>query len=102
MVSELQIHRSGRALTVDFDLEGVQGRLVGFRSQALGQARVDGHEARSVGGDEALRRGEVAGQGVGGQVRGCGQGGHLALQCCDGCGVDSDGGGVCRVLRLRG
>ena len=73
-----------------------------------GQTRVDGREAGSVGDDEALRRGEVAGQGVGGQVRGCRQGGHLAVQGRDGGGVGTYVGGVLgaclqgRVLRQHG
>ena len=108
MVAELQIHRGRRALAVDLDLEGVQGGLARLGGEAQGQARVDGREAGSVGGDEALRRGEVAGQSVGGEVRGCGQGGHLALQGRDGCGVGADIGGVLgaclqgRVLRQHG
>ena len=69
-----------------------QGGLVGLGGEAQGQAGVDGREAGSVGRDEALRRGEVAGQG--GEVRGCGQGGHLALQGRDGCRVRADVGGV--------
>ena len=48
----------GRALAVDVDLEGVQGGLAGLGGEAQGQARVDGREAGSVGGDEALRRGD--------------------------------------------
>ena len=36
MVREPKVHRSRGALAVDFDLEGVQGRLVGFRSQGPG------------------------------------------------------------------
>ena len=75
-------------------MEGVQGGLAGLGGQALGRTRVDGREAGTVGGDEALRRGEVAGQGVGGQVRGCRQGGHLALQGRDGGGVGAYVGGV--------
>ena len=102
MVGQLKVHRSRGALAVDFDLEGVQGRLVGFRSQALSQAGVDGHEAGGVGQDGALDDCEIAGQSVGGEVRGCRQSGHLTLQCCDGCGVDSNGSGVCGVLRLWG
>ena len=94
MIGELEVHGGRRALAVDLDLEGVQGGLVGLGGQAQGQAGVDGREARSVGGDEALRRGEVAGQSVGGEVRGCGQGGHLALQGRDGCRVRADVGGV--------
>ena len=102
MVRELEVHGGRRAFAVDFDLQSIHGRLVGFRSQALGQAGVDGHEAGGVGQNGALGGCEVAGQGVRGQVRSCGQGGHLALQCCDGCGVDSDGGRVGGVLRLWG
>ena len=79
MVGQLKVHGGQRALAVDFDLEGVQGRLVGFRSQALGQAGVDGHEAGGVGQNGALGGCQVTGQSVRGQVRGCGQGGHLAL-----------------------
>ena len=94
MIAELQIHRSGRALAVDLDLEGFQSGLAGLGGEAQGQTRVDGREAGSVGGDEALRRGEVRGQGVGGEVRGCGQGGHLALQGRDGGRVGADVGGV--------
>ena len=104
MVAELQVHGGRRALAVDLDLEGVQGRLVGLGGEAQGQAGVDGREAGSVGGDEALRRGEVAGQSVGGEVRGCGQCGHLALQGRDGCGVGADVGGVlgaCLQGRVR-
>ena len=94
MIGELQVHGGRRALAVDLDLEGVQGGLAGLGGEAQGQAGVDGREAGSVGRDEALRRGEVAGQGVGGEVRRCGQGGHLALQGRDGCGVGADVGGV--------
>ena len=94
MVGQLKVHGGRRALAVDFDLESVQGRLVGLGGQALGQAGVHGHEAGGVGQDGALGGCEVCSQSVRGQVRSCGQGGHLALQCCDGCGVDSDGGGV--------
>ena len=94
MVAELQVHPSRGALAVDLDLEGVQGGLAGLGGEAQGQAGVDGREAGSVGRDEALRSGEVAGQGVGGEVRGCRQGGHLALQGRDGCGVRADVGGV--------
>ena len=102
VVGQLEVHGGRRALAVDLHLQGVQGGLVGFGGQALGQAGVDGHEAGSVGQDGALDGCEVAGQSVRGQVRSCGQGGHLALQRGDGGGVDSDGGGVCRVLCLRG
>ena len=104
MIAELQIHGGRRALAVDVDLEGVQGGLAGLGGEAQGQARVDGREAGSVGGDEALRRGEVAGQSVGGEVRGCGQCGHLALQGRDGCRVRADVGGVlgaCLQGRVR-
>ena len=104
MIAELQIHGGRRALAVDLDLEGVQGGLAGLGGEAQGQARVDGREAGSVGGDEALRRGEVAGQSVGGEVRGCGQCGHLALQGRDGCRVRADVGGVlgaCLQGRVR-
>ena len=94
MVGQLQVHGGRRGFAVEFRLEGVQGGLAGLGGQALGQTRVDGREAGSVGGDEALRRGEVRGQGVGGQVRGCGQGGHLALQGRDGGRVGADVGGV--------
>ena len=94
MVGELEVHAGRRALSIDFDLEGVQGGLVGFRSQALGQAGVDGHEAGGVGRDGALGGCEIAGQSVGGEVRGCGQGGHLALQCGDGRGVGAYVSGV--------
>ena len=82
--------------------------LAGLGGEAQGQTRVDGRETGSVGRDEALRRGEVAGQGVGGQVRGCRQGGHLALQGRDGGGVGTYVGGVLgaclqgRVLRQHG
>ena len=79
----------------------MQGGLAGLGGQALGQTRVDGREAGTVGGDEALCRGEVAGQGVGGQVRGCRQGGHLALQGRDGGGVGAYVGGVLGAC-LRG
>ena len=79
MVRELEVHGSGSALAVDLHLESVQGRLVGFRSQALGQTRVYGHEAGGIGQNRALGGCEVAGQGVRGQVRSCGQCGHLAL-----------------------
>ena len=72
MVGQLEVHGGRRALGADLHLEGVQGGLVGFGGQALGQARVDGHEAGSVGCDGTFRCGEVAGQGVGRQVRGCG------------------------------
>ena len=104
MIAELQVHGGRRALAVDLDLEGVQGGLAGLGGEAQGQARVDGREAGSVGGDEALRRGEVAGQSVGGEVRGCGQCGHLALQGRDGCRVRADVGGVlgaCLQGRVR-
>ena len=40
---------AGVLFAVDFDLEGVQGRLVGLGGQALGQAGVDGHEAGGIG-----------------------------------------------------
>ena len=83
-----------RGLAVDLDLQGVQGGLVGLAGQAQGQAGVDRGEAGSVGRDEALRCGEVAGQSVGGEVRSCGQGGHLALQRRNGCGICADVRGV--------
>ena len=86
------------------DLEGVQGGLAGLGGEAQGQTRVDGREAGSVGGDEALRRGEVAGQSVRGEVRGCGQCGRLALQGRDGGRVGADVGGVlgaCLQGRVR-
>ena len=38
MVGQLKVHGGRRALAVDFDLESVQGRLVGLGGQALGQA----------------------------------------------------------------
>ena len=85
VIGELQVHRSRRGFAVDLDLQGVQG-----------QTRVDRGEAGSVGRDEALRCGEVRGEGVGGEVRSCGQGGHLALQGRDGGGVGADVGGVLR------
>ena len=72
MVGQLQVHGGRRGFAVDFHLQGVQGGLVGFGGQALGQAGVDGHEAGSVGQDGALDGCEVAGQSVGGEVRGCG------------------------------
>ena len=68
MVAELQIHGGRRALAVDLDLEGVQGGLAGLGGQAQGQTGVDRGEAGSVGRDEALRHGEVAGQSVGGRA----------------------------------
>ena len=102
MVGELEVDRSGCALAIDLRLEGVQSRLVGFTRQALRQARVHGHQPGSVGQDGTLGCGEVCGQSIRSEVWSCGQGGHLALQSCDGCSVDSDGRGVCRVLRLRG
>ena len=101
MIAELQIHRSGRGLAVDLDLQGVQGGLVGLGGQAQGQAGVDSSEAGSVGRDEALRCGEVRGQSVGGEVRGCGQGADLALQRCDGCGIGADVRGVLGGFRER-
>ena len=39
MVRKLQVHRSGRALAVDLDLEGVEGGLAGLADQAQGQKR---------------------------------------------------------------
>ena len=104
MIGELKVHPSRGALAVDLDLEGVQGGLAGLGGQAQGQTGVDRGEAGSVGRDEALRRGEVAGQSVGGEVRGCGQCGHLALQGRDGCRVRADVGGVlgaCLQGRVR-
>ena len=83
MVRQLEVHRGRRGFAVDLDLQGVQGGLVGLAGQAQGQTGVDRGEAGSVGRDEALRCGEVAGQSVGGEVRSCGQGGHLALQRSD-------------------
>ena len=94
VIGQLQVHGGRCALSVDFDLEGVQGGLVGLGRQALSQAGVDGHEAGSVGGDGAFRSGEIAGQGVGGEIRGCGQRGHLALQRGNGRGVRADVRGV--------
>ena len=94
VVRQLEVHRGRRGLAVDLDLQGVQGGLVGLGGQAQGQAGVDSGEAGSVGRDEALRCGEVRGQSVGGEVRGCGQGGHLALQRSDGCGIGADVRGV--------
>ena len=58
-------------------------------------------QAGSIGRDEALRCGEVRGQSVEGEVRGCGQGGHLALQRCDGCGIGADVRGVLGGFRER-
>ena len=94
MVGELEVHRGGRALAVDFDLESVQGRLAGLGAEAHGQARVHGRQAGSVGRDGALGCGEVRRQGIGGEIgrgRDCG---HLALQRRDGGGVGADVGGV--------
>ena len=102
MVGQLKVHGGRRALAVDFDLEGVQGRLAGLGGEAHGQARVDGRQAGSVGGDGALCCGEIRGQGVGGEIGRGGEGGHLALQRRDGGGVGADVGGVGRVFRLRG
>ena len=93
MVRELEVHRGGRALAIDLDLEGVQGRLVGLGGEAHGQARVHGREG-------ALGCGEVRGQGVGGEVGRGREGGHLALQRRDGGGVGADVGGVGGVFRL--
>ena len=55
-------HRAagGVALSVDFDLEGVQGGLVGLGRQALSQAGVDSHEAGSIGQDGSLCCGETS------------------------------------------
>ena len=93
MVRQLEVHRGRRGLAVDLDLQGVQGGLVGLTGQAQGQTGVDRGEAGSVGRDEALRCGEVAGQSVGGEVR-SGQSGHLALQRSDGGGIGADVRGV--------
>ena len=60
----------------------------------LARPGVDRGEAGSVGRDEALRCGEVRSQSVGGEVRSCGQGGHLALQRRNGCGICADVRGV--------
>ena len=87
MVRQLEVHGGWRALGADFHLEGVQGGLVGLAGQAQGQAGVNGREAGSVGGDEALRCGEVRGEGVGRQIRRGRQGADLPLQRSDGCGV---------------
>ena len=79
MVGQLQVHAGRRALGVDLDLEGVQGRLVGLGGEAHGQTRVHGRQAGSVGRDGALGCCEVRRQGVGGEIgrgRDCG---HLAL-----------------------
>ena len=78
VVRQLEVHRGRRGLAVDLDLQGVQGALVGLAGQAQGQAGVDSSEAGSVGRDEALRCGEVAGQSVGGRSGAAGRG-HLAL-----------------------
>ena len=94
MIRQLEVHGGRRGLAVDLDLQGVQGGLVGLGGQAQGQAGVDSGEAGSVGRDEALRCGEVRGQSVGGEVRGCGQGADLALQRSDGCGIGADVRGV--------
>ena len=64
MVGELEVYRSGGALATDLHLESIQSGLVGFGSQALGQARVHGHQAGSVGGDGALCCGKVRRQSV--------------------------------------
>ena len=64
MVGQLEVDRSGGALAVDFDLQSIQSALVGFGSQTLGQARVHGHQAGSVGQDGALCCGEVRRQSV--------------------------------------
>ena len=55
--------------SVDFDLEGVQGGLVGLGRQALSQAGVDSHEAGSIGQDGSLCCGEVCSQSVGPELR---------------------------------
>ena len=96
MVRQLEVHRGRRGLAVDLDLQGVQGALVGLGGQAQGQTGVDSSEAGSVGRDEALRCGQVRGQSIGGEVRGCGQGADLALQRCDGGGIGADVRGVLR------
>ena len=101
VVRQLEVHRGRRGLAVDLDLQGVQGGLVGLTGQAQGQARVDRSEAGSVGRDEALCCGEVAGQSVGGEIRSCGQGGHLALQRRNGCGICADVRGVLGGFRER-
>ena len=101
MIRQLEVHGGRRGLAVDLDLQGVQGGLVGLGGQAQGQTRVDRGEAGSVGRDEALCCGEVRGQSVGGEVRGCGQGGHLALQRRDGGRVGADVRGVLGGFRER-
>ena len=78
MVGQLKVHGGRRALAVDFDLEGVQGRLAGLGGEAHGRARVDGRQAGSVGGDGALCCGEIRGQGVGGEI---GRGGAATWPC---------------------
>ena len=66
VIGQLQVHGGRCALSVDFDLEGVQGGLVGLGRQALSQAGVDSHEAGSIGQDGSLCCGEVCSQSVGG------------------------------------
>ena len=99
VVRQLEVHRGRRGFAVDLDLQGVQGGLVGLTGQAQGQTGVDRGEAGSVGRDEALRCGEVAGQSVGGEVRSCGH--HLALQRSDGGGIGADVRGVLGGFRER-
>ena len=94
VVRQLEVHRGRRGLAVDLDLQGVQGGLVGLTGQAQSQTGVDRGEAGSVGRDEALCCGEVAGQSVGGEIRSCGQGADLALQRRNGCGICADVRGV--------
>ena len=64
VIGQLQVHGGRCALSVDFDLEGVQGGLVGLGRQALSQAGVDSHEAGSIGQDGSLCCGEVCSQSV--------------------------------------
>ena len=94
MVGQLEVHGSGSALAVDFDLEGVQGRLAGLGGEAHGQARVQGRHAGSAREDGALEGGEVRGQGVRGEIWHSRQGGELPLQRRDGGGIGADVGGV--------
>ena len=94
VVRQLEVHRGRRGLAVDLDLQGIQGGLVGLAGQAQGQTGVCRSEAGSVGRDEALCCGEVAGQSVGGEIRRGRQGADLPLQRSDGCGVRADVRGV--------
>ena len=64
VIGQLQVHGGRCALSVDFDLEGVQGGLVGLGRQALSQVGVDSHEAGSIGQDGSLCCGEVCSQSV--------------------------------------